>query len=182
MLPDTAERVASFTWAADNKTILYATEDATTKRSDLVHRHEVGTDAATDPLVFNEKDERFDVSVGRMCDGKYLLLESGSHITSEVKFVSAATPAAPFTVVELRRENVRYSLDEGNGLFYLLVNDTDPANRLVTAPVATPGTAHWTELMPARHDTSINDVDVFKSFYVVMTLVEGLRVLTVTGA
>ena len=180
ILPDTAERVDSFAWAADNKTLLYSTEDATTKRGDLVHRHVLGTDSASDPLVYNEKDERFDVGVARTRDGKYLLLESGSHITSEFKFLSAKTPEAAFTVVEPRKENVRYSLDEGDGLFYILVNDTDPANRLVTAPVTAPGKDHWKELLPARHDTPIDDVSVFHSFYVVTTLVKGLKVLTVT--
>src|SRR5277367_3106490 len=78
LLPDTAERVDSLTWAADNKTLLYSTEDAQTKRSDLVHRHALGTDSASDPLVFDEKDERYDVYVYRSRDGKYLLMQSES--------------------------------------------------------------------------------------------------------
>jgi oligopeptidase B len=180
LLPDTAERVDSIAWAADNKTLFYSTEDATTKRSDLVHRHLLGTDAAADPVVWDEKDERFSAGVGRTRDGKYILLELGSHITSEVRFLPAKTPEADWTVIEPRKENVRYSADEGNGVFYLLVNDTDPANRLVTAPVATPGKAHWTELIAARHDVPIEDVDVFRNFYVVSERVKGLTVLTVT--
>ncbi len=59
LLPDTAERVNSIAWAADNKTLFYTTEDAQTKRSNLLHRHVLGAEAATDPVVFNEKDERY---------------------------------------------------------------------------------------------------------------------------
>src|SRR5277367_5972159 len=55
LLPDTAERIDSLTWAADNKTIFYSTEDAQTKRGDLVHRHVLGTDSAADPVIFDEK-------------------------------------------------------------------------------------------------------------------------------
>ena len=179
ILPDTAERVDSLAWAADNKTLLYSTEDATTKRSDLVHRHVLGTDTASDPVVWNEKDERFDTGVARTRDGKYLLLQSESHITSEWKFVPANTPDAAWTVVEPRKENVRYSVDEGNGLFYLTVNDTDPANRLVTVPIESLGKAHWTELMAARHEVPIENVDVFNNFYVVSTRTKGLDVLSV---
>jgi oligopeptidase B len=179
ILPDTAERVDSVAWAADNKTLLYSTEDAVTKRGDLVHRHVLGTDAASDPVVWNEKDERFDVGVGRTRDGRYILLESASHITSEAQFVSATTPEAAWTVIEPRKENVRYSVNEGNGLFYLLVNDTDPANRLVTVPIASLGKAHWTELIAVRHEVPIEDVDVFKDFYVVSSKVKGLDVLSV---
>ncbi len=181
VLPDTAERTDSIAWAADNKTLFYSTEDATTKRSDLVHRHVLGTDTASDPIVWNEKDERFDTGVGRSLDGQYIFLQSGSHITSEVQFLSAKTPDASWTMVEPRKENVRYSLSEGNGLFYILVNDTDPANRLVTAPVATPGKAHWTEVLAARHDVPLGDVEVFKDFYVLSSRAKGLDILSVVN-
>ena len=92
VLPDTAERVDSVTWAADNKTLFYSTEDAQTKRSNLVHRHVLGTDSASDPVVFDEKDERYDVYVYRTRDDKYLMMQSESHVTSEIKFLASDTP------------------------------------------------------------------------------------------
>jgi oligopeptidase B len=179
LLPDTAERIDSVTWAADNKTLLYSTEDAQTKRSDLVHRHVLGTDASADPVIFNEKDERYDVYVERTRDDKYLIMSSESHITSEVKFLPAQTPNGEWKVIEPRAEGVRYYADEGNGLFYIRVNDTDPSYRLVAAPVATPGKSHWTELIAARKEAPIEDVDVFKEFYVVTERIKGLPVLEV---
>jgi oligopeptidase B len=171
--------VDSLVWAADNKTIFYSTEDAQTKRSDLVHRHTLGTESATDPVIYNEKDERYDVGVARTRDEKYILLVSESHVTSEWRFLDANTPNGEWKMVEPRREGIRYTGDEGNGLFYLLVNDTNPSYRLVTAPVATPDKAHWTELMAARKDVPLENVDVFKDFYVVTERLRGLPVLQV---
>jgi oligopeptidase B len=176
IFPDTTERVDSLTWAADSKTLIYSTEDATTKRSNLVYRHVLGTDAKADPVVFNEKDERFDVYVGRTRDDKYLIMSSGSHITSETKFLTADTPNGEWKVIEPRKDNVRYDVDEGNDVFYIKVNDTDPSYRLVTAPVASPGKANWTEVIPARKETPLEDIDVFKGFYVVTERVKGLPV------
>ena len=46
-------------WATDNKTLVYTTEDAVSKRSDKVFRHMVG--AAASELIFEERDELFDV-------------------------------------------------------------------------------------------------------------------------
>lgn len=40
--PGIAERVTSVVWAADNKTLFYGTEDATTKRSDRIFRMPLG--------------------------------------------------------------------------------------------------------------------------------------------
>src|SRR5271170_7216625 len=180
LLQDTAERVDSITWAADNKTLLYSTEDAQTKRPNLVYRHLLGTDATTDLVVFDEKDERYDVDLDRTRDGKYILLSSASHVTSEERFLSANEPTGDWKLIEPRKEGVRYYAEEGNDVFYVRVNDTDPSYRLVTAPVATPGKVHWTDLIAARKEVPIEDIDVFKSFYVVTERIKGLPVLRVT--
>ena len=179
LLPDTAERIDSLTWAADNKTLFYTTEDATTKRSNFAFRHALGTDAKADPVVFNEKDERYDVYVTRTRDRHYILLNSGSHVTSESRFLAADAPTAEWSIVEPRKEGVRYDVDEGNGLFYIRVNDTDPSYRLVTAPVSSPGKAHWTEVIATRKEVPLEDIDVFKAFYVVTERMKGLPVLRV---
>ena len=179
LLPDTAERIDSLTWAGDNKTLFYTTEDATTKRSNLAFRHALGTDAKADPVVFNEKDERYDVYVARSRDRHYILMASSSHVTSETQFLHADAPNDKWTIIEPRKEGVRYDVDEGNGAFYIRVNDTDPSYRLVTAPVSSPGKAHWTEVIAARKDVPLEDIDVFKDFYVVTERIKGLPVLRV---
>ena len=61
LLPDTIERVDDFAWATDNRTIFYVTEDPVTKRHDKFWRHIVG--AATSDLVYEEKDEQFDLAL-----------------------------------------------------------------------------------------------------------------------
>lgn len=181
VLPDTAERVVSVHWAADNKTLFYTTEDQQTKRSDLLHKHLLGTDAASDPVIYDEKDERYNIFVSGTRDEKYLMLEAGSHVTSEWRFIPADQPDAAWQIIQPRNEGVRYSVDEGHGLFYVRVNDTDPAYRLVTAPVATPGRAHWKEVLAARKDVPIEDIDVFKDFYVVSLREKGLPTFRVVS-
>jgi oligopeptidase B len=179
VMADTAERVDDLTWAADNKTLFYTSEDAQTKRSDLVHRHVIGTDTAADPIVFNEKDERYDVGVDRTRDGKFIMLDSSSHVTGEVQFLPASSPDSPWQILQPRSEGIQYHVDEGNGLFYIRVNDTARSFRVVTAPIATPDKSHWTELIAARKEVPIEDVDVFKNFYVITERVKGLAVLRV---
>src|SRR5712671_1834795 len=86
LLADHAERVDSVAWANDNKTIFYTTEDAVSKRSNQFYRHNVGT---TDPdtLVYEEKDERFDIGVGKARSKTYLVLFAASHTTSEARYI-----------------------------------------------------------------------------------------------
>jgi oligopeptidase B len=52
---------------------------------------------------------------------------------------------------------------------------------VVTAPVSTPDKQHWKELIAAREDIPIQDVVVFKDFYVITERVNGLETLRIVG-
>jgi len=93
LLPDHAERVDSVAWANDNKTIFYTVEDEVSKRSYRLYRHNVGT-SGPDGMIYEEKDERFDVGTGKTRSKAYLLLISGSHTTSEARYIPADQPMA----------------------------------------------------------------------------------------
>ena len=82
VLPDRIERTGSIVWAADNRTIFYTVEDDA-KRSYRLLRHTLGVPVAQDELIYEEKDERFEVAAGRSRSRAYLFLLSQSHTTSE---------------------------------------------------------------------------------------------------
>jgi oligopeptidase B len=174
LLADQAERVGSVVWTADNRTIFYSVEDEETKRQFQVFRHVVGRPQAEDVLVYEEADERFNVGVGRTRDKKYMVLESASHTTSEEQFLPADQPEGSWTIIEPRKENIEYSADHRDGLWYIRVNDTARTFRIVTAPVATPGRAHWRELMAHRDDVMLEDLELFQSFAVLEERFDGL--------
>ena len=174
LLPDTAERVGALVWALDGTMIFYSVEDEQTKRHDRVLRHMLGNAASNDVIVYEEQDERFNVGVGRTRDRKYLLLEIGSHTTTEYRFVDASTPLAEFQMLAERVADQEYSVDHRHGTFYIRVNDTGKNFRVVTAAVDRPGRAHWTELVPEDKSVPLDDFEVFESFAVASEIVEGL--------
>ena len=178
-LPDTAERVVSIAWAADNHSLFYTVEDEVQKRSYRLYRHAVGSDAKQDPLVYEEKDERFDTYISRTRSKQYLLLNSSSHISSEVSFLQADKPEGQWTLIAPRRDNIEYSVDHRGDTFYIRTNDTSQTFRLVTAPVASPGKANWKELVPSQKDVPLEDFDVFQNFYTLTERVAGLPVFRV---
>ena len=174
ILADQAERVGSVVWAADNYTLFYSVEDEATKRQYQLFRHVLGKPQVEDVLVFEEADERFNVGAGRTRDGKYLVLESASHTASEEQFLPADEPEGRWTMIEPRRDNIEYYADHREGLWYLRVNDTARTFRMVTAPAATPGRAHWRELIAHRDDVMLEDVELFQSFAVAVERTNGL--------
>lgn len=178
-LPDTAERVGSIAWAADSQTLFYTTEDDVTKRQDHLFRHRLGDNVAEDAVVYEETDERFNLGVGKTRDGKYLLLEAGSHTTSECQFLSAETPEDEFRIIATRIEEQEYSVDHRKGLFYIRTNDVGKNFRVVTTRVETPERNFWEELIPLDVEAPLEDFDLFDSFCVSSKRRLGLPTLTV---
>ncbi|AXC14479.1 Protease II [Acidisarcina polymorpha] len=185
LLGEHAERVGSIEWANDNRTLFYTVEDEEQKRQFQLYRHLLGTSHDQDALVFEETDERFNIGAGKTRDGKYLLLESASHTTSEERFLSADDPAGEWRLIAPRQDDIEYYADHRNGLFYIRTNDKGRNFRLVTAPVDSLEQTNWTEVVSHRAEVMLEDIDLFASFYVACERAEGLpslRVVRFAGA
>jgi oligopeptidase B len=178
-LLDHAERVGSVVWANDNQTIFYTQEDATSKRQYRLYRHTVGA-ADPDPLVYEEKDERFDVSAFKTRSQTYIFMILGSHTTSEARYISAIDPTAEWKILEPRKQGVEYYPDHNGDSFYIRVNDTGRNFRLVNAPVTDPGGKNWHEVLPHNPSIMLDDVDFFKNFAVLYQRENGLPQIRVT--
>ncbi len=168
------ERVGSVAWAADNQTLFYTVEDEKQKRQFQLWRHTRCTPHAVDELVYQDDDERFNLAVGRTRDGEYLVMESGSHTTTESWYLPAAAPHGEFRLISLRQDEHEYSVDHRNGLWFIRTNDRGRNFRLVTAPVETPGQKYWTERIPHRDSVMLEEVDLFASFFVACEREDGL--------
>jgi oligopeptidase B len=179
LLIDHAERVDSIAWANDNKTIFYTVEDAVSKRPYQLYRHTVGT-TGPDTLLYEEKDERFEVGTGKTRSKAYLLLIISSHTTSEARFIPADQPMAEWKIIEPRKQDVEYYPDHNGDFFYIRVNDTGRNFRMVKASVSNPGSKNWQEIVPHRSDVMLDDIDFYKKFYVLFEREKGLPQIRVT--
>ena len=177
-LSDVVERVGSVVWATDNETLFYTVEDEEQKRQYQLFRARRGqlSEAA---LAYQEDDERFNIAVGRTRDGKFLVMEAGSHITSEARVLAADEPGGAWRLISERRDDHEYTVDHRNGHWFVRTNDAGRNFRLVTAPVDSPGRNHWTELIPHRPDVMLEDVDLFAGFFVACEREDGLPRLRV---
>jgi oligopeptidase B len=109
ILPDRAPRVTSVVWAADNNTIFYVQEDPVSKRSFQAFRHTLGS--ATDPMVYEEKDELYDIYMYRTRSDAYIIMGATSSTTSEMWYLDATKPADQFQSIAGRKEGREYYLD-----------------------------------------------------------------------
>jgi oligopeptidase B len=176
--PEHIEKVVSVAWAADNQTLFYTVEDAA-KRSYRLYRHQLGRPVESDALVYEEADELFRIGVGRSKSRAYLFLESASHTTSEARFLRADQPEAGWQLITARRHEHEYEVDHHGDVFYVRTNDQGRNFRLVTAPVAAPGTEAWTEVVPHRSDVMLEGLELFKDHLVLVERLQGLPRLRV---
>ena len=179
VLADHAEKVGSVAWANDNRTLFYTVEDSA-KRQYRLYRHTLGS-SGDDVLVYEEKDERFNIETSKTRSKAYILLLSGSRTTSEVRYLPADQPTAEWKVMEPRQQDVEYYPDHNGDSFYIRVNDTGRNFRLVKAPVSDPRRKNWQEVVPQRANVMVDDTDFFKNYYVLYERENGLPQIRVTN-
>lgn len=176
--PDLIDNVAAGgAWAGDNATFFYMTQDEL-GRPYRLHRHVLGTDPATDALVYQEDDDAFYLDVQRSRDGRFILLVLGSQVTSEVRYLDAARPKDEFRTIRPRQNGVEYYVEHHDNRFFILTNDSAVTFRIVTAP--SDGDASvWSEFQAPSDTLTLTGVDAFRDHLVVGYRASGLPHLRV---
>jgi oligopeptidase B len=187
LLPDRIEAFAfSAAWAADGKRFYYAKQQPKTKRSYQIWRHEIGAPASDDQLVYEEKDERFRVSVRRERSARFIFIESASGRTSEVRYLDAAAPVPAVTLLLPRQEGVTYDVEHHQDSFFLRINDTGRNFRVVRLPVGSAADrSSWKEVIAATGVVFVQDMAALRNHIVYLLRVRGLhqiRVADLTSA
>ena len=166
----------SSVWANDNKTLFYTKQDEVTLRSDKVFKHKLGTDSSDDVLVFHEKDDTFDVSVGKEKSRKYIVIGSGSTLTTEYRILNSDDPDGKFAVFQKRVRGLEYSISHFGDSFYILTNKDKATNfKLMKTPENATTKENWTEVIPHRDDVLLEDIEIFSNYLVVEERSNGLN-------
>ncbi|MEP6471737.1 MAG: S9 family peptidase [Acidobacteriota bacterium] len=174
LAPERVPRVSSIAWAQDNKTLFYAVDDKA-KRPYRVLRHVLGTDAAADPLLYEEKDEKFTLEVSRSRSRAYVFVDASSHTSSEIRFVPANEPGSALRLLAPREKDREYEVEHRLGAFFLRINDTGRNFRVVLASAEDPRRENWKEIVAHREDVMIEGIEVFAGHLVLLERQDGLR-------
>ena len=187
ILSDKIENVTGGSvWANDNKTIFYTRQDKVTLRADKIFRHKLGTNSVDDVLVFDEKDDTFNVSVSKEKSKKYIVIGSGSTLTTEYRILNSDNPDGEFTVFQPRVRGLEYSISHFGDSFYVLTNKDKATNfKLMKTPENATSKENWKDLIPHRKEVLIEDIEIFRNYLVVEERSNGLnhiRIMPWSGA
>lgn len=171
----------SSVWAADNKTLFYTKKDPVTLRSDKIYRHTLGTSSDEDELVYHEKDDTFYTYVYKSKSEKYIIINSFSTLTSEYQILKAEEPKGAFRMFSPRTRGVEYNINHYDDHFYILTNKDGATNfKLMESPEDKTSSEYWEEFIPHRQDILLEDIEIFKDYYVLSERDNGLTKLKVT--
>lgn len=176
LLPERIEGAApSLAWA-DDGTLFYVVVDEA-RRPCALWRHRPGTDPAEDALAYLEPDEAFALDVTRSRSRRWLVIESASGTTTEIRGLRADRPLDEPLVLLPREPGVEYAVAHRHDRFYILTNRDAQEFRVVEAAEDSPTV--WRELLPHRPTVKLDAIDAFRSHLVVWEREEGLPRLLV---
>lgn len=178
MLPDKIENVRSrVAWANDNETIFYTQHNPTTLRTEKVFRYSLKTHQSE--LIYFEKDETFDVGIGKSLSQKFIYISTSSTLTSEVMFLDADQPHGKFKIINPRQREHEYNVDDDGKHFFIVTNKNAKNYKLMVTDIAHPEEKNWKEVIPHRPDVYLQDVTVFKNHLVASERKNGLTQISI---
>jgi oligopeptidase B len=180
---DLDDRVAdtggSGVWAAGNDGFFYTRLDENHRPSKVLF-HRLGTDTASDRLIYEETDPGFFMNVGGTRTQDWAFVAIHDHETSEYHVLPAADPTAAPKCVRPRETGVQYDLEEGGDIFFVLTNIGGAKDfKVMTAPVSDPSQANWRELVAHEPGRLILSIMAFRDFLVRLERKDGLPRLVV---
>jgi len=154
------------TWANDNKTYFYTRKDSVTLRSRWIVKHKLYSDASTDQVVYEEKDETFYTGITKTKSKKFLVIWAGSTLTNDFHILNANTPDKPFSQFTPRERGLEYNIDHYGNKFYVVTNLDAQNFRLMETPDNKTTKSSWKEKIAHRKDTMLQGIEIFKDYLV----------------
>ncbi|CAN5525511.1 oligopeptidase B [soil metagenome] len=169
----------NITWANDNKTVFYTVKNETTLRGERICRHQLGNNVTNDKELFFEEDETFDVGVTKTKSQQFILIQSSSTLSSEVRYLNANDPLGEFKIFALREKEMLYDVDHHENEFYINTNWDALNFRLMECPLNATSKDNWKEIIPTRADVLLEAIEVFKNYLVLSERTKALTQLRI---
>ena len=159
-------------WTSDSKGIVFC-EVNDNWRSYRARFHRLGTPAEQDITLYEETEELgFSVGIGRSHDRSTIFVSTGDNATSEVRFVSAADPTQPLTLISRRQPNREYHVDAAHGKLWIHTNDDHVNFRLAVADPTEP--EKWETVIAGSPQVYLTGITAYRDHLAISSRVDGL--------
>ncbi|GEL76708.1 S9 family peptidase [Tenuibacillus multivorans] len=137
LLPDRIPNVylfGSLEWSRCGKYIFYVTVDEQ-QRPYRLWRRRLGSDINSDELLYEEKDTTFTLFMTKSQSGKFIIVDSSSKTTSEIRLIDADSPLSPLQLLDERRDGIEYDVEHWGDDLLILTNEEALNFQLLRCPL-----------------------------------------------
>ncbi|MBL8098822.1 MAG: S9 family peptidase [Anaerolineales bacterium] len=166
-------------WAKDSQTIFYITLDEI-HRADKLYRHKIDTDPKDDVLIFHENDDTYSLSLFKTRSEEYIMTYHYHTLSQEMRFIPTGKPDSALQVLQSRQHGLEYYATHHGDSFYIITNKDAYNYKLVKAPVSSPSSENWKDVIPHREDVMLEHLDVFENHLVLHERKGGLKHLRIS--
>ena len=166
----------SVTWTNDNSAIFYDKKDIETLREERVMKHSFGTNIKNDEEIYFEEDETFSVYSYKTKSNKYIVIASQSTLSDEYLIINANDHNKKYKIFQKREKGLEHSITHFNDKWYIRTNKDNATNfKLMVCDDKKTSKEYWKDFIPHREDVLLEDIDVFKNFFIVIERYNGLK-------
>ena len=166
----------SVTWTNDNSAIFYDKKDIETLREERVMKHGFGTNIKNDEEIYFEEDETFSVYSYKTKSNKYIVIASQSTLSDEYLIINANDHNKKYKIFQKREKGLEHSITHFNDKWYIRTNKDNATNfKLMVCNDKKTSKEYWKDFIPHREDVLLEDIDVFKNFFIVIERYNGLK-------
>ena len=166
----------SVTWTNDNSAIFYDKKDIETLREERVMKHGFGTNIKNDEEIYFEEDETFSVYSYKTKSNKYIVIASQSTLSDEYLIINANDHNKKYKIFQKREKGLEHSITHFNDKWYIRTNKDNATNfKLMVCDDMKTSKKYWKDFIPHRKDVLLEDIDVFKNFFIVIERYNGLK-------
>ncbi|WP_216380456.1 S9 family peptidase [Arcanobacterium phocae] len=152
-------------WSHDSTRVFYTKNDEAW-RSYQVWMHTVGGNTEDDVLLYQEDDELFWAGIDQSRDGEWLIVQSESKLTADVRLFSTRDPEKNFLVYP-RHTGLHYTVEPAGDCLLIIHNKDNADFDLAVAPVVASTPDSWELIYQAQPGQRLSEVVAFQDFAVV---------------
>ena len=166
------DRISSATecleWTNDSKGFYYCKLDKN-HRPLTVYSHKLASPIKDDLLVYQEKDERFFVSLDKSESEKYIYICSEGNNMSEWYYIDAKTLDSKPQLINERSPNHEYEVSDHGDEFIIRTNLNALDFKIVRTNIRKPKQENWKDLLPSQEGVAVECFMLLKKYLIIQT-------------
>lgn len=154
-------------WTNDSKYIYYSSLNSSL-RPFKIYKHKISSPVNSDKLIYHEKDNAYNLNISKSDSKAYILINSESINSNEIRYLGAKSTNSTFQVFQKRKNGIKYYIQHNGGKFYVLTNSNAKEYKVMSVNVLEQyRNVSWEQVIPATYNSTLNSFQMLKNYIII---------------